>query len=312
MVPTAAAHGRAGQGHRPEREGVGRARPHHRPLRLEAAQPRQRQPLRRRDAVVHDHDPGARREAVDAVAARTSTRSSSRPRVGGRKVSSYQLRTGIRTVRVAGDGRLLLNGKRVHLRGVGVHEESQAQGFAVDNAFRRRLVLRGQGGRRDADAHALPAAPLHAGAGRQGRRPHLVGGPGLHAQHAEPLQARRDRARGQGGREEHRRQPERTRRCCCGRSRTSSPRAPGARRPPTSRTPSAWRSRSTRAGPSASRWPATRRSPASRAYRPLDVIGINDYFGWYPGPGGADLRPQQALAPTSTRSASATRSRRSW
>ena len=60
--------------------------------------------------------------------------------VGGRAVSSYQLRTGIRTVRVAGDGRLLLNGKRVRLRGVGVHEDSKAQGFAVDNAFRSRLV----------------------------------------------------------------------------------------------------------------------------------------------------------------------------
>ena len=28
----------------------------------------------------------------------------------------------------------------MNLRGVGVHEDSKAQGFAVDNAFRRRLV----------------------------------------------------------------------------------------------------------------------------------------------------------------------------
>ena len=105
--------------------------------------------------------------------------------VGGRAVSSYQLRTGMRTVRVAGDGRLLLNGKRLRLRGVGVHEESKAQGFAVDNAFRSRLVSEVKAVGRDADAHALSAAPRHAGAGRQGGRPHLVGGPGLHAQHAE-------------------------------------------------------------------------------------------------------------------------------
>ena len=31
---------------------------------------------------------------------------------------------------------------------------------------------------------------------------------------------------------------------------------------------------------------ATRRPAAGRSTRPLDVIGINDYFGWYPGPNG--------------------------
>ena len=40
---------------------------------------------------------------------------------------------------MSGDGRLILNGQR-DLRGVGVHEDSQQQGFAVDNAFRERLV----------------------------------------------------------------------------------------------------------------------------------------------------------------------------
>ena len=46
------------------------------------------------------------------------------------------------------------------------------------------------------------------------------------------------------------------------------------------------RTRSTRRGRSASPSPATRRPAASREYGPLDVIGINDYFGWYPGPNG--------------------------
>jgi beta-glucuronidase len=59
---------------------------------------------------------------------------------GGRTVSTYRLRTGIRSIRVSGDGHLILNGQQTNFRGVGVHEDSKAQGFAVDNAFRRRLV----------------------------------------------------------------------------------------------------------------------------------------------------------------------------
>ena len=128
--------------------------------------------------------------------------------VGGRTVSSYQLRTGIRTVRVgrrrppAAQRQARAPARRRRARGV------PGAGLRGRQRVPQPARLRGQGGGRDADAHALPAAPLHAGAGRQGGRPHLVGGPGLHAQHAEPLQARRDRARGQGGREEHRRQPD--------------------------------------------------------------------------------------------------------
>ena len=41
---------------------------------------------------------------------------------------------------MSSDGHLILNGARVNLRGVGVHEDSKEQGFAVDNAFRQRLV----------------------------------------------------------------------------------------------------------------------------------------------------------------------------
>ena len=63
-----------------------------------------------------------------------------RASAGGRSVGSYRLKTGIRSIRVSSDGHLILNGARVNIRGVGVHEDSQAQGFAVDNAFRQRLV----------------------------------------------------------------------------------------------------------------------------------------------------------------------------
>ena len=100
---------------------------------------------------------GSRRISRNGVASFTTTFRMPRPRVwsparpylynvnlrasaGGRRVGSYRLRTGIRSIRVSSDGHLILNGQRVNLRGVGVHEDSKAQGFAVDNAFRQRLV----------------------------------------------------------------------------------------------------------------------------------------------------------------------------
>jgi beta-glucuronidase len=62
-----------------------------------------------------------------------------RVRSGGRTVATYSLKSGIRSVKVSG-GRLYLNGQPVQIRGVGVHEDNRAQGFAVGNDFRRRLV----------------------------------------------------------------------------------------------------------------------------------------------------------------------------
>ena len=49
-----------------------------------------------------------------------------------------------------------------------------------------------------------------------------------------------------------------------------------------------------------------------REYAPLDIIGVNEYFGWYPGPGGkiVDRTGLGALPRPGPRAA--TRSRRSW
>jgi beta-glucuronidase len=60
-------------------------------------------------------------------------------RVGGEKVAGYALHSGIRSIKVSG-GRLVLNGQLLNVRGVGLHEDSKAQGFAIDNARRDQLV----------------------------------------------------------------------------------------------------------------------------------------------------------------------------
>jgi beta-glucuronidase len=60
-------------------------------------------------------------------------------RAGSRKVAGYVLRTGIRSIKVS-NGRLVLNGQAVNFRGVGIHEASQEEGFAIDDGVRERLM----------------------------------------------------------------------------------------------------------------------------------------------------------------------------
>jgi beta-glucuronidase len=57
----------------------------------------------------------------------------------GRRLAAYSLKSGVRSIKVS-NGRLVLNGQLVNFRGVGLHEDSKQLGFAVDNAFRDRLM----------------------------------------------------------------------------------------------------------------------------------------------------------------------------
>jgi beta-glucuronidase len=60
-------------------------------------------------------------------------------RAGGRTVGGYDLHSGIRSIKVV-NGRLMLNGQYLDLRGVGLHEDSKTQGFAIDDARRTELL----------------------------------------------------------------------------------------------------------------------------------------------------------------------------
>jgi beta-glucuronidase len=57
---------------------------------------------------------------------------------GGRAVAGYRLRSGIRSVKVIG-GKLTLNGLPVNLRGVGFHEDDKDAGFALTNEMRESI-----------------------------------------------------------------------------------------------------------------------------------------------------------------------------
>jgi glycosyl hydrolase family 2 len=58
---------------------------------------------------------------------------------GGKKVAGYDLHSGIRSIKVS-NGRLVLNGQNLNFRGVGLHEDSKARGFAIDDARRQQLL----------------------------------------------------------------------------------------------------------------------------------------------------------------------------
>jgi len=58
---------------------------------------------------------------------------------GDRTLETYTVRTGIRSIKVV-DGQLYLNGKPLHFRGFGTHEDSLDRGFAIDDAQREQQI----------------------------------------------------------------------------------------------------------------------------------------------------------------------------
>lgn len=60
--------------------------------------------------------------------------------VGGRRVQRYAVRTGIRQLRVTGSGTFLLNGRTLNARGMALHEDTPDKGSALDNADRNRIL----------------------------------------------------------------------------------------------------------------------------------------------------------------------------
>ena len=76
---------------------------------------------------------------------------------GKRTLQSFSRSVGVRSIKVSG-GRLVLNGRPLNARGVGIQEDSRTRGFAIDNAARdQQLALTRQLGAGLIRAHY----PLH-------------------------------------------------------------------------------------------------------------------------------------------------------
>src|SRR4029077_12741917 len=50
---------------------------------------------------------------------------------GKTTLQRFHRKVGVRSIKVTADGRLLLNGRALNLRGVGIQEDSRAHGFAI-------------------------------------------------------------------------------------------------------------------------------------------------------------------------------------
>ena len=204
-------------------------------------------------------------------------------RSGGRRVARWQLRTGVRSVKVS-RGRLYLNGRPVNIRGVGLHEDNRAQGFAVDNPWRRWLVREAEAlGATMLRTHYPMHPYIHELADRKGLL--IWSEIPVYAHKTEHLRQIGDRAVA-----ELRKNIQ---------TNASHPSVliwsianelstkPGASQGDYI----AAAAREARAldgtrpvGLAVAGYPSAGCQPE---YRPLDVIGINEYFGWYPGPSGS-------------------------
>ncbi|HEX2102545.1 MAG TPA: glycoside hydrolase family 2 TIM barrel-domain containing protein [Solirubrobacteraceae bacterium] len=203
---------------------------------------------------------------------------------GGRTLQRYSLRTGVRSIKVVG-GRLVLNGRPLNFRGVFVHEDDKRRGFAIDNRVRERQL----GWTRQLGATMLRGHyPLHPY--YQERADEL----GIMQWSEVPVYSVRAPYLKQA-----------LVRQLAARELESNIEANGNH--PSVITWSIGNELSSRPGPvqgdyiqraatAAKRLDPSR--PVSYAvagypsvgcqarYGPLDIIGVNDYFGWYPGPGG--------------------------
>jgi beta-glucuronidase len=186
---------------------------------------------------------------------------------------------------VASNGRLYLNGSPLNIRGVGVHEDTRQQGFAVDNAFRDRLV---------AEARAVGATmlrthyPLHPYVHELADRLGLLiwSEIPVYAVKTHVLAKKQVRVLAA---QEMRRNVEANLNhpsvavWSVGNELSSRPgpvqgdyirRAAGIAKDIDPTRP---------VGIAFAGYPS---AGCQTEYAPLDVLGVNDYFGWYPGPGG--------------------------
>jgi beta-glucuronidase len=203
---------------------------------------------------------------------------------GGRTLQRYTLKTGIRRIKVVG-GHLFLNGRPLNFRGVALHEDSRTKGFAIDNRDRdQQLAWVRELGATMIRSHY----PLHPYT--QERADEL----GIMQWSEVPVYSVKARYLKQ-----------RLVRQLAARELESNIEANGNH--PSVIVWSIGNELSARPGPVQGDY-IERAAKAAKAldptrpvgyavagypsvgcqprYGPLDVIGVNDYFGWYPGPGG--------------------------
>jgi len=209
---------------------------------------------------------------------------------GGRRLGGYVLYSGVRSIAVTAAGRLVLNGRLLNVRGVSLHEQDLREGAALDPAHLRRLF---------GWARALGATMIRAHYPLNPQLEELADEQGMLLWSEIPVYQTNSR---------YLAQPAWVQRAHAYLAQNilvngvhpsvaiwsiANELASTADRSEASYIAGAaalaHRLDPTRpVGMAVKGWPGV---PCQRAYAPLDVIGFNDYFGWYDaGGGGTDDR----------------------
>jgi len=205
-------------------------------------------------------------------------------RLRGQKVVGYRLRSGIRSIKVVA-GRIHLNGRPVNLRGVGLHEDDPATGFAINAARRAQIVAQ----TKELGATVMRSHyPLHPGIHELADREGLLIWSEIPVYAIKTRVLKRVEVRKLAAREleqniiANQNHPsimlwsignELSARPGHVQSQYISAAVRQAKALDPSRP----------VGLAVAGYPSAGCRPQ---YAPLDVIGVNEYFGWYPGPNG--------------------------
>ncbi len=203
---------------------------------------------------------------------------------GGRTVGTYNLKSGVRSIKVT-RGRLSLNGRPVNFRGVGVHEDTRTQGFAVDNAFRDRLV---------AEARAVGATvlrthyPMHPYIHELADRLGLMIWSEIPVYAVKTTYLKRESVRALAAKEMRRNVETNLNHpsvftWSVGNELSSRP---GPVQGDYIRRASAIAKDIDPTRPTSIAFAGYPSAGCQGEYGPLDIVGVNEYYGWYPGPGG--------------------------
>jgi beta-glucuronidase len=206
-------------------------------------------------------------------------------RVDGRKVAGYSLHSGIRSIKVSG-GRLVLNGQMLNTRGVGLHEDSKESGFAISNARREQLLDEAKAlGATSIRTHYPMHPYTHELADRLGlliwsEIPVYSVSTSVLKERSVRRLAVKELSRNIEANENH----ASVLLWSIGNELSSQP-GPVQRSYIASATRFAKQMDPTRpVGIAVAAYPSS--LCQAEDYKPLDVLGLNDYFGWYPGPSG--------------------------
>ncbi len=198
----------------------------------------------------------------------------------------WMVKTGIRTIKLQPDGTMLLNGKKLNYRGMGIHEDDPNLGFAIGSAQRRAII---------AETKEIGATLLRSHYPLHPQLHELADEAGIMIWSEIPVYAVKTQYLARAD----------VRRLA---AKELEANILANQNHPSVITWSIGNELSSRPGPVQSYYiqRAVRQAKAldptrpvgiavagypfagcRKEYAPLDVIGVNDYFGWYPGPNGA-------------------------